>query len=228
MNEAIILAGGAGTRLRTVTGGGQKVVVSVGDKTFLEILIQKLRESNFKTIHLAVGYKAEEVSQVILKQSTDIQFNLIHEKKPLGTGGAIKNALEHVSSENVLVMNGDTFNELDYSVFLKQHVHSNADISILTKVVNNISRYGEVVLDRHQKIIKFREKKGKVVKGRINLGVYGLKRSIFENYREREFSIENYFTKNVRNKSIMSINSHNSFMDIGTPEDYYQFINGQK
>ena len=105
---------------------------------------------------------------------------------------------------------------------------SNADISILTKVVDNISRYGEVVLDRHQKIIKFREKKGKVVKGRINLGVYGLKRSIFENHREREFSIENYITKNVRNKSIISINSQNSFIDIGTPEDYYQFINGQK
>ena len=144
MKEAIILAGGKGTRLRSLTKGGQKVVISVGEKSFIELLLEQLEREGFEKVHLALGYRAEEVKKVILDLNLNLDINTINEFTPLGTGGAVKNALEEVCADDVVVLNGDSLNEVNYSKILAEHKQSKADVSILAKSVPNVARYGEI------------------------------------------------------------------------------------
>ena len=82
MKEAIILAGGKGTRLRSLTKGGQKVVISVGEKSFIELLLEQLEREGFEKVHLALGYRAEEVKKVILDLNLNLDINTINEFTP--------------------------------------------------------------------------------------------------------------------------------------------------
>ena len=224
MKEAIVLAGGKGTRLQSVTKGGQKVVVSVGNKSFLELLLERLDEEKFDRVHLALGHRAADVEKVIGNTNFKTDIHTIHETTPLGTGGAIKNALKHVSTNNVVVLNGDSFNEVNYAEILNTHRQSTADVSVLTKSVPNIDRYGEVQIGPSGKIIAFIEKTGLEKPGNINAGVYVLPGNLFDNSSPDVFSFETFLCENVDVKDICAIASKGSFIDIGVPEDYQKFI----
>lgn len=224
MKEAIILAGGKGTRLRSVTKGGQKVVVKVGAKSFIEILLEQLDQEGFDKVHLALGYRAAEVERVISNINLTFELNTICELNPLGTGGAVKNALQQVLARDVVVLNGDSLNEVNYSSILVEHKQSKADISVLTKVVPNIARYGEVQIGPTGKILGFTEKTGSESAGQINSGVYVLSRSLFDSHHQKTFSLEQFLTNNVSCINMRAIISEGSFIDIGTPEDYQKFI----
>jgi D-glycero-alpha-D-manno-heptose 1-phosphate guanylyltransferase len=224
MKEAIILAGGKGTRLKSVTKGGQKVVVSVGKKSFIELLIEQLDKEGFDRVHLALGYRAEEVEKVVSGLNLSLEINTIQELVPLGTGGAIKNALAQVSASDVVVLNGDSINGVSYSEILANHKKSKADISVLTKFVTNIARYGEVITGLAGNITGFNEKTGLNSAGKINSGVYVLSGKLFDNYFPKIFSLEQFLADNVGNLNMLPITSDGSFIDIGTPEDYQKFI----
>ena len=223
MKEAIILAGGRGTRLSSITRGGQKVVVKIGEQTFIEYLLKRLQRGGFNRIYIAVGYRSEEVEKVIARLELDIDFKIIHENKPLGTGGAIKNAMQQVNSEEILVLNGDSYNDFDYGILLSNHQKSKADISVLTKRVENVARYGEVRVSQNGRVLEFLEKTGIKKSGIINLGVYGIKTTIFENFKSKRFSMEQFLTDHVGSFNIFSIPSTGEFIDIGTPDDYQKF-----
>ena len=228
MKEAIILAGGKGTRLRSLTKGGQKVVISVGEKSFIELLLEQLEREGFEKVHLALGYRAEEVKKVILDLNLNLDINTINEFTPLGTGGAVKNALEEVCADDVVVLNGDSLNEVNYSKILAEHKQSKADVSILAKSVPNVARYGEIQIGLEGNITEFIEKKGVNKVGKINLGVYVLRRNLFDHHNKNAFSLEQFFSDNVGCLNVRAILSEGSFIDIGTPEDYQKFIEQYK
>ena len=228
MKEAIILAGGKGTRLRSLTKGGQKVVISVGEKSFIELLLEQLEREGFEKVHLALGYRAEEVKKVILDLNLNLDINTINEFTPLGTGGAVKNALEEGCADDVVVLNGDSLNEVNYSKILAEHKQSKADVSILAKSVPNVARYGEIQIGLEGNITEFIEKKGVNKVGKINLGVYVLRRNLFDHHNKNAFSLEQFFSDNVGCLNVRAILSEGSFIDIGTPEDYQKFIEQYK
>lgn len=226
--NVLILAGGEGKRLRSITHGGQKVVVKIGKETFLEMMLNKLIIQKFSKVYLAVGYRSEEVKSVLKISLFKDNIKFITEDSPLGTGGAIVNALKVINCDQILVLNGDSFNDIDFKRFFHKHLRYGSDVSILTKKVENVERYGEVVVGSEHRINSFYEKREGKRPGIINLGVYAIKTKIFENMEIKKFSIEEYFTKNVNCLDIRSISSNGDFIDIGTPSDYEKFLNFHK
>jgi len=223
MTKAIILAGGKGTRLWPITNGGQKVIVNIAGKSFLEFIIEKLIQENFTKVYLAIGYKSDDVTKLIMNLNLDIDIELIVESKALGTGGAIKNVLSKLPVGDYVIINGDSYNEINYTKFFKRHEFLKADVSILTKYVKNISRYGTLKLDNDNRVERFLEKTGRDVPGIINAGVYVVKSNIFDNIQKEIFSFEIFLADIVLKHKIISIPSNSYFIDIGTPEDFSIF-----
>lgn len=224
IKEAIILAGGQGTRLRSITKGGQKVVVKVGKKSFLEILLDQLEQQGFQKVHLALGYRWKEVEEVILDIDLKMEINTVLEKYPLGTGGAIKNALQHISEKNVFVLNGDSLNEIKFDDVLTEHQRNRADITIVTKYVSNIARYGEIKIADSGRIVSFNEKSGVDRSGIINAGIYAIQTDLFRRWDLEKFSFEAFLQSNLNNLNIYALKTKGHFADIGTPEDYAKLI----
>lgn len=224
MKEALILAGGKGTRLRSVTNGGQKVAVRVGNQTFIELLLKQLEAEGFSQVYLALGYRADDVKKIVSQLSLNLEIHFILERTPLGTGGAVKNAMKFTSSNNILVLNGDTYNEFDYSSIIDTHEKTGAHVTVLVKSVDNISRYGEVKIGAHQTIIKFTEKTGLKKPGVINSGVYVFKKNLLKDVPQEAFSLEEFLTNHVNTLLMKAVYSDGRFFDIGTPKDYHQFI----
>ena len=223
MTQALILAGGRGTRLRKVTKGGQKVAVKVGQTTFLEFLLKKLENENFSKVYIATGYKHTEVASIINSLKSTLNIQLIREKHPLGTGGAIVNAMQHLDLDDLVVLNGDTYNDYNYATFFQEHLQSENDITILVKKIKKSERYGSVSLNEHNNVYAFVENDGSLENVFVNVGVYGIKRKALTKLDPHFFSFERYLADNVNTLKIGAVESQQRFIDIGTPEDYCLF-----
>lgn len=221
-HEAIILAGGEGTRIKAIEPNLPKSLIEVNGKPFLYYLISQLQNQGWKHIVLALGNKSSQIVDYTKKFFSDsgIQFSI--EEKPLGTGGAIKKALSLCKNENILVLNGDTFLEIDLPNFLKFHENNHADISIAVKKIENGSRFGEVVFSSDKRINNFIEKKESIEPKWINAGAYIISKKLFNQY---EFTANTFsFEKDVLEKYIsklrlMAFPVEGYFIDIGIPED---------
>lgn len=219
--EAIVLAGGLGTRLRSVVSDRQKVVAPVNGTPALETIIKKLFDEGISRIILCVGYLKETVVKTIKEAaSRDPRFLAVEfseEDTPLGTGGAIKLAAERLRNEMCLVLNGDTLSEVKLVEFSKFHNDKKNDISIaITKEIEGDG--GRISIDNSGRILSFSEKAGD---GEfINAGVYIINRRVFNLMPKGVFSIENeFFPKAIK---IMNCGAFvtKRFIDIGTPERY--------
>jgi D-glycero-alpha-D-manno-heptose 1-phosphate guanylyltransferase len=211
--EAIVLAGGFGTRLQSVINDIAKPMAPINNKPFLAYLMEYLKSFGTKRVVLSVGYKRESI-QAYFKDSylgVDIDYSI--EETPLGTGGAIKKALQMVDSTKILVMNGDTFFDLEITRFFESMNHEK--IALALKPMINFDRYGSIVL-QEGKVIAFEEKKAQK-EGLINAGVYLIDRTIFQNTFEEVFSFESFLQQQ---QNIGGYISDGYFIDIGIPEDY--------
>lgn len=220
--EAIVLAGGLGTRLKTVLDDIPKPMAPVGNKPFLEYILEYLFKSRIKKIILSVGYKYEVIKKHFGLSYKGIPLIYSIENEPLGTGGAIKKALEKVDGENVLILNGDTFFTIDINEFLLKHEELKSDITIALKPMNNFDRYGSVIL-KNERIVEFKEKQF-CIEGIINGGIYVLKTNVLDSFEE---NIKFSFEKDVLENKLYEFNingfiSNNYFIDIGIPSDYYK------
>ena len=220
--DAVILAGGLGSRLKEVISDLPKPLAPIQDKPFLDILLAQL--DTFEMISkviLAVGYRADQVISYYEKRP-QITFSI--ESSPLGTGGALKKALEGVSSEDVLVCNGDSF--LDYSLaeMWERYRIADADIMMACREVEEASRYGQVDFDVESgRIVGFQEKSTEKLKGWINGGVYLMKRDILCDFpSDRPFSLEQEVFPKVLKKRMFGYPTAGLFIDIGTRESYSQ------
>jgi D-glycero-alpha-D-manno-heptose 1-phosphate guanylyltransferase len=219
--DAIILAGGKGTRLQKVISDVPKPLAPINGKPFLDILIEKLKKNKLiENIILSIGYKKDQIIERY-KNLKNIFFS--EENFPLLTGGAIKHSLSKTKTDEVLILNGDTYVDYNLEDFLNYHKKSKADITILYKKKNDVSRFGSLLMDPHtQKIISFNEKLN-MNNGCINAGVYIINKSIFEKLKVPDiFSFEiDFMPKALIYLNIYGFETNLKFIDIGTEDSYY-------
>jgi len=218
--EAIILAGGLGTRLKTVTQSLPKPMAPIGGKPFLEFLLNYLIDQNLCRVILSVGYKHEKISSYFQNKYKSCEVVYSVENEPLGTGGAIRCALSQAQSKYVLVVNGDTLFHVPLHQMIYFHFEQQSELTLALKPMTNFDRYGNVILS-NTRVISFEEKKHQL-QGKINGGIYFLGKEIFENFSLPEkFSFETDFLEYYVNKiRINGFISDGYFIDIGVPEDY--------
>lgn len=224
ITEAIILAGGLGTRLRSVVADVPKCMAPVNGIPFINFVISWLKNEGVNRFILSLGYKSEIVIEHIKKEFADIDIDFVIEESPLGTGGAIKLACSKVKSTHVLILNGDTLFNIDIKKFSVFHKEQNADFSVALKHMKNFSRYGSVEFNKDFSLKAFNEKKF-CTEGFINGGVYALNvKSFIDTPLPDIFSFEkDYLEKYIADKKFYGLPCDYYFIDIGIPEDYKRF-----
>lgn len=218
--HAVILAGGLGTRLRSVLPDTPKPMAPIQGRPFLALLIDYLALQGFTSVVLSVGYKYENIQSYFGSQYGAIDIRYSIESEPLGTGGAIKKSLSLVDGDSVFVLNGDTFLQLDYKRMLAGAVFRDSLLHIALRSVDDVSRYGAVKVDKNE-IVSFSEKSGAAA-GLINSGIYLLSPAIFESFdMPDKFSFEQDFIyQHLKSIRPISYVTEGYFIDIGVPEDY--------
>lgn len=222
--QIIILAGGFGTRLQSVVRDVPKPMADINGKPFLDYIFQYLSQYNISKIILSIGYKQEIVENYFKTFYKDINIEYSREEKPLGTGGAIKKALAKTQEKNILVLNGDTFFQIDIDSLFEEHTSRQAQITLSLKKMYNFDRYGSVVIE-NQKVKRFEEKKH-CESGYINTGIYIIQRDIFDNFSiPEEFAFEEFLSSNIYNLKVYGKAFDDAyFIDIGVPQDYEKAI----
>lgn len=215
--EAIVLAGGLGTRLRSVVSDLPKPMAPIGDKPFLEYILKYLQNNGITRVILSVGYKWETIKEYFGDQFENIELIYSVEDEPLGTGGAIKKAMNQVKNSQVYVINGDTFFDLDLKNLV---LEDNSKLILSLKHMIKFDRYGCVESDDNNLITAFTEK-GYRESGNINGGIYLASKNIFDSYElDEKFSFEEFLQMNFTELKISVKVFEKYFIDIGIPEDY--------
>ena len=216
----IVLAGGKGTRLRSVVKDLPKPMALIGDTPFLIILLNHLHQKGVNEFIISVGYKKFVIIDYIKSNNYPYTISFSEEDEALGTGGAISQALQHINSDYVLAVNGDTFFDIDLLDFVNQSMKMDFACSIALHRIKQGNRYGEVIIGDNS-IIKFIEKKT-VSNGLINGGIYLLNKTKFtQKSLGTSFSFEtDYLEKYVNEGEFIGFEQKGYFIDIGIPEDY--------
>lgn len=221
--DAIILAGGMGTRLMPLISDVPKPLALVKGRPFLDILLEQLdRFDQIQKVILAIGYKADQIVntyQGTSRYGYNIEFALEH--VPLGTGGGIKNAISHTTSSNVLIMNGDSFIDFELSDLRSFHKARLADITLLVTEVPDVGRYSAIHVDLPtSQIRRISEKGTEKGPGFINGGCYLLKRGVIDQIPNgQNVSFEDQILPLLLPNAYAQIVKGN-FIDIGIPESY--------
>ena len=226
--EALVLAGGLGTRLRSTIGDNQKVLAGVGGRPFIFRILEQLASSSIRRATLCVGFKADAVKDTLGESFRSLELAYSVESAPMGTAGAIRLALGASSSSRILVMNGDSFIDVDLNAFLSWSAGRASSI-LLTKVEDS-SRYGRVSIDASSRILSFEEKGSGNGPGLINAGIYVFDRALLLDRipQGRPVSMEKeIFPSLLRDGLLHGFVSDSPFIDIGTPESYKDANSGK-
>lgn len=225
--EAIVLAGGLGTRLRGVVSDLPKPMAPIGGKPFLEYIIHYLKKNGIKRIVLSVGYKWERIRAYFADYFDGIEIVYSIEGEPLGTGGAIIKAMDHVNDRKVYIINGDTFFDVPLNV-LWQEFQLNSKLMLSLKKMHNFDRYGCVESNVDGLVQAFSEKGYRKI-GNINGGIYLSSKDVFEGFvLEEKFSFEAFMEEHYKILHIRALVFSSYFIDIGIPEDYARAQNELK
>ncbi len=236
MKRALILAGGKGTRLRSVVSHCPKPLAPIEGKPFIEFLLDAWIAQGIEEFYISCGYLFEQFESHFEKGYKNLPVHLIREKTPLGTGGAVLWCLSHLQNKNelIVVLNGDSYIDLDFQKMLQSHQKEKADISLALRKVMVNDRYSGVVLDENRRIIEFAKRSTNSEHLLINAGVYLFCPSLLlESPWESgdSFSIEDdFFPYIIQQKKGVGFVSNGKFLDIGIPKDYQQapsFFNEQ-
>jgi len=225
MKEAIILAGGFGTRLQEVIKDVPKPMAPINSKPFLDYLLKYLAHYGIKRVVLSVGYLSDLVIAHYGKNFEGIEIIYSIEQEPLGTGGGIRLAMEQCYTKDILVLNGDSFFDIDLNKLYQIHGSWNSDCTLSLREVDNASRYGTIKLGDMSIIKAFREKDGVEKQGIISAGVYIIDRAFYlkKTLAQQPFSIEkDFFETRINEINIFGFTYEGYFIDIGIPEDYKQ------
>ncbi|HMK28005.1 MAG TPA: HAD-IIIA family hydrolase [Chitinophagaceae bacterium] len=226
IKEAIILAGGLGTRLKDTVPDLPKCMAPVAGRPFLFYVINYLRSQGIEKFIFATGYMHEIIEEYLNDQFSTLNFECSVEKEPLGTGGAIQLALSKASSQDLVIANGDTLYRVDLHKALLFHTQQQAESTILLKPMINFDRYGVVEINADHLVDNFAEKQF-YQKGNINGGIYLLNKDKFlDEEFPAIFSFEiDYLEKALslpkgKKRRIVGQVQDEYFIDIGIPEDY--------
>ena len=226
IKEAIILAGGLGTRLRPLISDVPKCLAPVNEKPFLHYLIAWLQKGGIEHFIFSVGYLHEKIEEYLKINHSDLKYQLALEEEPLGTGGAIRLGIQKTKEKDLLVCNGDTMFNVDVQSLAAFHLDREAACTLSLKPMVNFDRYGAVTIHENGLVESFKEKQF-YKSGLINGGVYAINtmRFIGEDLPEK-FSFENDYLEKKVNKggntdsAIFGFVQDKYFIDIGIPEDY--------
>jgi NDP-sugar pyrophosphorylase family protein len=216
---AFILAGGRGTRLQSVVSGRQKVAAIVEGRPFVTILLDQLIENGIRHAILCAGYLGNELKELLGESYGALCLTYSIEKEPLGTAGALRLAATHLTTDPVLVLNGDSFCYFDLGKLMAFHSAKAAEASILLTPMVDTSRYGRVLLDGDDRVVRFEEKGVHEGEGLINAGVYLLSAALIRSIPyDRAVSLEREIFPALT--ALFGLRVLGPFLDIGTPEDY--------
>jgi len=217
--KTVVLAGGAGTRLRQRVPDLPKPMASVAGRPFLEYLLDRLLAAGLREITLSVGYRADSIIAHFGDAYGEARLSYAVEKQPLGTGGAMAHALSG-ASEAALVLNGDTLLEVDYAKLIDWYLREPVRVAMVLKPVPDTARYGSVEISG-ERVTGFAEK-GKAGAGLINAGVYIVQPAVFAQFGlSGRFSFEqDLLARHCKALSPRAFPTEAYFIDIGVPEDY--------
>ena len=216
-----ILAGGLGTRLRSVVADRPKVLALIHGRPFLSYLLDHLCDFHPNEIVLCAGYLGEQLRETFGDSHHGTRLIYSQEPTPLGTAGALRFALPLLKFENVLALNGDTFCDVDLNVMIEWHITRQANATLALIHLHDTSRYGCVVTDEEDRVVRFEEKKENSSSGWVNGGVYLLKRQFIESIPTgQSVSIERETFPSWIGRELYGWKSQGCFIDIGTPESY--------
>lgn len=227
--QVVVLAGGLGTRLRSVVRDVPKPMADIQGKPFLEYLLQLLVQNGYQNFLFLVGYKGDVIKSYFGDGSKfGVNIGYSSESAPLGTGGALFNAWDKLS-DDFFVVNGDTFFDIQYEIVEDFVKSKNTEFLIALRYSNDLSRYGIIEIDDNYKVISFSEK-GQVqenrIDGYINGGVYFVNKKALEPFYEKYIgsvvSLENDILPSlVKLSKVYGLPVGGKFIDIGIPEDYF-------
>jgi D-glycero-alpha-D-manno-heptose 1-phosphate guanylyltransferase len=223
--EAIILAGGKGTRLKDVIRDIPKPMAPIHGKPFLEYLVMQLTRWNIRDIVLSVGYKYEIIQNYFQdgkRWHAHIRYSV--ENSPLGTGGAIRESARLINGDDFLVMNGDSYFDLDFETFHSFHLSKESSLSLALAAMDDTGRYGRVVVNNFGKVLGFKEKCSGGC-GLINSGVYLFNHNALPIFPPGNISLEQHILPQIVDKGLYAVQHNVFFIDIGIPEDYL-FLSG--
>jgi NDP-sugar pyrophosphorylase family protein len=219
--EAVILCGGLGTRLREVAPDRPKALLEVSGRPFLEWLLLRLaRRDGIRHVILATGHLAEMIEHHFGHQTwCGLTVSYSRETKPLGTAGAVRLAATLTHSPNVLVLNGDTYCDYDLRRLFEAQVTNKAAATLWLSKVNDPRRFGSVAIDSQGRIQGFHEKGATGGRQLANAGVYLLRRDVVATIpSDRVVSLEFDVFPSLVGKGLYGVEGTGSFVDIGTPE----------
>lgn len=221
--DPIILCGGAGLRLRSITGNAPKPLACIGERPFLEILLLQLRRHGFDEVILAVGYQSDLIRAHFGDRAHGLKIHYSIEDSPLGTGGALRNALGLMHSKAALIMNGDSYTDVDLRLFFTEHKVARTDVSILVVPADGRTDCGLVSVDSERKVLGFKEKQSALGKQYVNAGIYLASSQILSEIPAgTKVSLESeMFPRWLHEgKNLRAFQHVGPCVDIGTPERY--------
>lgn len=224
MMEALILAGGRGTRLQSVVNDRPKPMAVVAGRPFVEWIILHLRAQGIQKITMCTGYKSDFVENYFGNGSKwDLSIRYSDEPEPLGTGGAIRLGMEYVQSEQVLVLNGDSFTDFSVDHLSNFHQMHDGVASLLLVRQLDRTRYGAVEVSRKGEILNFHEKNTSAGSGFVNGGVYLMEKEwLMKIPLNKNFSIEVDIFPELIGKGLWGLATNYQLLDIGTPQSFSQ------
>ena len=222
--DVVILCGGLGTRLRSVVSDRPKPMADIKGTPFLEILITHLIQQGIQRIVLCAGYMGEYIQAYFSSQSFDAEIEVVVEPFPLGTAGAIKHALPVIKGESFIAINGDSFCHYQLDQLINQHTQMKALATIYATYVDEASRFGTLNLAEQKCVIEAFKEKGSSAAGWVNAGAYMLNKELFNELPSlKACSLEQDVFPNIAGDQLVAYLGEESFIDIGTPDDYHRF-----
>lgn len=218
---AVILAGGVGSRLRSVISDRPKVLAPIHDRPFLAYLLDVLQDAGVSEVVLCTGYMAGLVEETFGPTYGRMNIRYSRELTPLGTGGALRAAMSQIKTDSVLVMNGDSFCEVDLQALASAHQARQAKATMLLTEVQDTQRFGQVRLDAGGRLLAFEEKGTHSGPGWINAGVYLLDRRLLETIPQNDaVSLEKEIFPGWIGRGLYGHPVRGRFLDIGTPQSF--------
>lgn len=220
--EAMILVGGKGTRLRSAISDRPKPMAQVAGRPFVEWLLEMLREQGVQRVVLCTGHLADHVEAHFGDGARwDLELRYSRDPFPLGTGGAIRHALDQIEGDRFFVLNGDSYCRCDIQKLTDIHVHKLAKATLWLVKTDDCRRFGSVRVDDSGAVQSFAEKSSVSGCGLINAGVYLIERDAAEAIAsDRSVSLETEFFPDLIGRGLFAVAGQDAFIDIGTPESY--------
>lgn len=220
--EAIVLAGGLGTRLRSVVSELPKAMAPVNGRPFLEYQLLYLKHYGVRHVVLSVGYMHYIIEEHFGAQWNGLEISYAIEEEPLGTGGGIALACNKLHGQEVLALNGDTIFQVDLTVLKEKHIQYQSAFTMALRSVDDVERFGTVKVDEMQRITGFAEKGKQHGSGVINGGIYLFDKSLLlDAGLPGRFSLEkDFFEKQYNAVAMYGVAFDAYFLDIGVPDDF--------